>query len=85
MCISECTEVPTLTPEPDVAGTESFPGITTATALLVLSTSLDREVNDRYVLQLKIVDSASTTQPTGYVNIRVCYCCLCEVHSGVII
>ena len=69
--VPECTEVPAKVPEPDIGGSENFPGINTTSALLVLVTSLDREVNDRYVLQIKVVDNSSATQQTGYVNIRV--------------
>ena len=66
----ECSSEANITAEPNVPGTETFT-ISTATALFTLATSLDYEVNNRYVVMMTVVDAVSTPDRTGTIVVRV--------------
>ena len=70
MHISECSSVSVASVELNVSGVESFT-VSTETALLIVNSSLDYEVEDFYVLILQVVDTAASPPQTGTIVIRV--------------
>ena len=68
--IVECPDAIVKVPELEVSGDEDFI-FNTEGALFTLETSLDREVKDRYLLRLEVVDSSTTPVRTGSIVVLV--------------